>query len=357
MIPKRRACSFAFPGDLETRTGGYIYDKRLIGELRELDWSVDAVQLGDGFPHPSEETLEAAIQLLSAIPAGRPTIIDGLAFGALPTHGLSEVKAPILALVHHPLAMETGLAAGEAASFRINERANLAHARRVAVTSHTTARVLMSEYDVRPNRVVEAPPGVDRPTRARIKDRSGPKRILSVGSLTHRKGHDVLLQALARISDLDWRADIVGEARDPAVADALKRQADRLDLSDRVQFIGVADQQKLDELYARSDLFALATRYEGYGMVFAEAMVWGLPIVGCDAGAVGRTVPKSAGRLVRPDDPEAFASSLRDLLTKDAFYAHMQAGAEAAALELPTWRQTGEAIEGALLDILNAEGA
>ena len=102
--------AFAVPGDLSTPTGGYVYDRRIIAELPALGWTVDALDIGDGFPHPAQRTRAEARQRLAARPRGQLIVIDGLAFGVL-----AEARAlrspPLVALVHHPLALETGLRA------------------------------------------------------------------------------------------------------------------------------------------------------------------------------------------------------------------------------------------------------
>ena len=75
---------FAIPGDLDTQTGGYVYDRRMIAELRALGWRPEVLGLGDGFPRPNALTLAAATAHLSDVPKGRPIVIDGLAFGVMP---------------------------------------------------------------------------------------------------------------------------------------------------------------------------------------------------------------------------------------------------------------------------------
>ena len=114
-----RRVAFAVPGDLATPTGGYAYDRRMIGELERLGWSVDLINLGDGFPQPSRDERELAREWLMQIPAGVPIIIDGLAFGILPEVA-AELSSdhPLVALVHHPLASESGLSVTQAEDFR-----------------------------------------------------------------------------------------------------------------------------------------------------------------------------------------------------------------------------------------------
>ena len=76
--------AFAVPGDLNTPTGGYAYDRRMIAELRKLGWQVDVIGLGDGFPRPDAATKAAARDKLAGVPKDCPIVVDGLALGVLP---------------------------------------------------------------------------------------------------------------------------------------------------------------------------------------------------------------------------------------------------------------------------------
>jgi hypothetical protein len=113
--------AFAIPGDLSTPTGGYAYDRRVLAELAGLGWSIERIALGNDFPRPSPETLADAAASLTAVPAGQPILIDGLAFGAMPDVAAAlETTHPVIALVHHPLALETGLSAEDAEALRFS---------------------------------------------------------------------------------------------------------------------------------------------------------------------------------------------------------------------------------------------
>lgn len=341
-----RAAALAVPGDLTTLTGGYYYDRRLLEGLRALGRDITHIRLADAFPQPSSADQSEAANSLAAIPASCPIIIDGLAMGAMAHSTLALVKAPIVALVHHPLAEEGGLTPALRAQFLRSERDNLALAAHVIVTSPHTAELLRRRYGVASDSITVAVPGIDRP--AGVARPVDPPLILSVGTQIHRKGHDVLLRALARITERSWRAIIVGSARDSSHGAMLAKLLTESGLAGRVQLAGEVTPDKLESLYNEATVFALATRYEGYGIVFDEAMIHGLPVVSCATGAVSSTVAAGAGRLVNPDDPSAFAAALGQVLDDDGARCAMAAAAFAAGSQLPRWEDTARVVAGVL---------
>lgn len=340
---------FAFPGDLDTPTGGYAYDRRMIVELRELGWRPEVLSLGDGFPRPNALTKAAAKARLADVPKGRPIVIDGLAFGVLPeaAEALRETH-PLIALVHHPLALETGVAPGDALTLRESERAALACARGVIVTSPATARTLAREFGVPAERITVAEPGTDRVTLVPRKP-SGAVALLAVGAVVPRKGYDVLIEALAGLIDLPWRLTIVGDCgRDLPTVMRLKADIERHRLGPRVAIEDAVSDERLATLYAASDLFVLASHYEGFGMAYAEAIAHGLPVIGTTGGAIPDTVPASAGVLLPPGDAPALAAALRHLIEDTPARGQLAAGACAAADKLPTWRGSAEKFSQAI---------
>lgn len=346
----KRAAAFAIPGDINTVTGGYIYERRLLEELRNLGHDVTHIALGASFPDPTPDDMADAIAQLTALDPSRALILDGLVYGAIDPKGLDQVKAPIVAMIHHPLALETGLDPATREHLFATEKANLKMAQRVLVPSPHTAAILRGKYAVPGDKITIAQPGteVSGGTPAPV----DPPLILSVGLQHPRKGHDVLITALAEVRDLPWRAAIVGSIHDAPHAEALARLIKDLDLSDRVTLMGRVPQDVLDGLYATASIFALATRYEGYGMVFDEALSWGLPIVSCATGAVPDTVPKGAGLLVTPQRAGEFAGALGRLLTDVPLRKRMARAALKAGAALPTWQNTA-AVAGGVLDQLD----
>jgi glycosyltransferase involved in cell wall biosynthesis len=343
---------FAVPGSLDTPTGGYAYDRRIMAELRQLGWNVDYLDIGDGFPAPDEKTRSAARSLLSAIPVGEPIVLDGLALGVLPDVAAELARQhPLVALVHHPLALESGLTTERANALRRSERAALAEVREVVVTSPATAKLVVSDYGVPANHITVARPGND-PVLPSAREPNDVPHLLSVGAVVPRKGFDILVSALAALADVPWRLTIVGDlTRDPNQAAKLEVLISRHGLTDRIETIGTISPSLLAILFGKADLFVLASRFEGYGMAYAEALSHGLPVVGTTAGAIPDTIPKGAGLLVPPDEPAALAAALRSVIVDADRRRLLSEAALVAARTLPTWQQSAS-IFAATLDRL-----
>ncbi len=330
---------FAIPGDKDQRTGGFIYEARVLRVLNEIGCYTEHLQLPGSFPNPTQEDMAFTLNALHAVPEMRPIILDGLVFGAIDPEGLSQVKAPIIAMIHHPLGLETGLPTERAEFLLKNEAEALRHTARVVVPSPETARVLINQFNAKPELINIAPPGFDRPSVNRHP--IDPPLILSVGLLAPRKGHDTLLRALATIKDLEWQAIVVGKEHDQDTAKDLYNQSKTLGLSTRITFAGELDQDSLNDCFNSATLFALATRYEGYGMVLGEAMMFGLPIISCDVGAVAETVGDAA-ILTPSEDALAFGASLRLLLEDQDTRTRLARLSELRSKSLPSWHATGE---------------
>jgi glycosyltransferase involved in cell wall biosynthesis len=305
--------------------------------------------LPDRFPFPDAAALAATDAALADLPDGSRAVVDGLAFGAMPEVAARHAaRLDLTALVHHPLGLEIGLSEAASARLLASERLALRVARRVIVTSPLTARTLVADLGVPAPRITVALPGVDPAPATEVGDR--PRRLLCVGTLNPRKGHLVLLEALAALVDLEWRLVCAGSAeRDPATATAVRDAVGRLGLGDRVRLVGELDGSGLDAAYADADLLVSASFYEGYGMALTEALARGLPVVAAAGGAVPDTVPAGAGLLVPVGDSPALVAALRRALAEPGLHRRLREGALLVRERLPRWGDTAAAIERALL--------
>lgn len=333
-----RTAVFLLPGDWHTPTGGYTYDRRLAEGLAAQGWRIEPCVLPGDYPFPDAAARAAAAALMAALPDGALVIADGLAFGALPELAEAEAgRLRWLALVHHPLALETGLDRAARERLAATERRALATARHVVAVSAATAGALVADYGVPPDRITVVEPGTD-PAPLAVGSGGPGVALLCVATLTPRKGHAWLVEALAGLTDRAWTLDCVGSAvRDPACAAALRVAVEAAGLGGRVHLHGEVDAARLAAFYDRADLFVLPSFHEGYGMVCAEALARGLPVLTTTAGALPDTVPGAAGRRVPPGDTPALREALAELLDVPEARGALAAGARTVRAQLPDW--------------------
>jgi glycosyltransferase involved in cell wall biosynthesis len=312
--------------------------------LPGLGVDMSHIALPGSYPAPTIADLAETRRILANRPANSTLIVDGLAFGAMPADLVRDLKPPIVALVHHPLCLESGLDAARQAELRKSETEALAFAARVIASSGTTARTLATDFAVPSGRIVVAEPGAEQAARARGSG-GKPLRILAVGSVVPRKGYDVLIDALGPLRNLGWHLDIAGALdRSPGTVAALRALVAKNRLDGRVDFLGAVDDARLADLYDRADLFVLASHYEGYGMVLTEAMARGLPIVSTIGGAAAETVPDGAALKVETGSPRALAWVLGRVIEDARIRQGLSDAAWAAAASLPRWTDTAKRI-------------
>lgn len=333
---------FAIPGDIDTLTGGYGYDRRLIAELQGLDHTVKHLRLSNRFPLPDAEALADAAAIFAALPDHSTVLVDGLAYGVMDSIAVQHAtRLTIIALCHHPLMLEAGLTPAQAQQLFETEQRALHAAKAVIVTSAMTAKILTEQFAIPAAKITIALPGTDVQSFAPCSGK--PPVLLTLATLTRRKAHHVLIDALAQLQHLSWTARFVGGMEfDPEWFLLLKNKVADYGLEQRIVFVGNVTDSTAE--YAAADLFVLPSLFEGYGMVFAEALSFGLPIIAARAGAVPDVVPDSAGILVAPNDSTALAAALQKILTNKTLHQQFQAGAQTAAKNLPCWAETARTV-------------
>jgi len=334
--------TFIVPGPIEQITGGYLYDRRVIEGLRAAGRPVGLLELMGQFPDADWTAKASAASVLGVLGDGSAICIDGLALSAfedaLPA---AAGRLDIIVLVHHALALETGLGADEAARYAALERKLLPLCRGVLCPSPRSAADVAA-YGVPAERIAVVPPGTDRVAGiAAPVERDGPVRLLTVATLTPRKGHRLLIEALAALDRRDWQLTAIGSLeRDEETVSAVRALIAEQGLSPYIDLAGEWPPEELSTAYRAADLFVLPSYYEGYGMAYAEAMAHGLPVIGTDAGAIPETVPATAGILVPAGDRAALAGALDRMIGDGALRRTYAAGARAAAAGLVDWAET-----------------
>ena len=347
--------SFVISADYARRTGGWIYDHRLLQELAARGWRIREVTLPAGFPAPSPAARRQAAAAFAAIADGSVVLADQLCLGVLPEVAAAEAdRLRLVMIVHHPLALEGYHAGGGRAAFAHCERQALRHAAAVIATSANTARVLRADYAVAADRLVVAVPGVDPRPLARGSG-SSVLNLIAVGAVVPRKNHGLLLEALAGLKPLPWRLTVVGNlARAPDHVARLRAMIAACGLAGRVRLAGEVSEARLQRLWLAADLFTSASRHEGYGMAIAEAFAHGVPVVATYAGAAGAWVGRRGAKIVRDGSVAALRTALFEVIGARSQRGALRRGAVARRRSLPAWAATAAGVEGRLGQLLES---
>lgn len=337
-------------GRLDQLTGGYLYDRRIVEALRARGITVELHCLDGRFPEPDDIARASLERALASCTEGSLVVLDGLAANAMPE--VLEVhrhRLSLVALIHHPLGDEAGLDEAQQQRLLSLECRALEAVRGIIVTSAFTRRRLVA-LGAEADRISVVEPGI-APVALSPAD-GEPPRLLCIATLIPRKGQHLLIEALAALGEYPWHCDLIGDERDADYARALRELIEAKGLASRLTLHGALPPQALEAHWQRCDLFVLPSFYEGYGMVVAEALAHGLPVVTTTGGALADTLPPTAGLHVPPGDAPALAEALSTLLWHEGGrserYARLRAGAVAARDTLNDWPKAADAFRGAL---------
>jgi glycosyltransferase involved in cell wall biosynthesis len=330
--------AFVTVGDTSRLTGGYLYNARVLTSLLERGVEVEEIVLSGASPH---EQREAASQFSSGLNPRRfdVIVVDALARIVCAPHlDRWREERPVVAMVHEL----PSVAAPEDATDkeRTYEEPLLRSDRLISVSEH--GRSILEERGVPAARIRVVPPGFDRLQAGRVSSSSRDERVraLCVAQWIPRKGILDLVQAWALHERPGASLELIGETdADPAYEASVHAAVARApDASIIVS--GPVDDAALGRAYAAADLFVLPSRYEGYGVVYVEALAHGLPVIACDVGPVPELVGEEAALLVPPGDVEALSGALDLLLKVASLRDRMSAAARRRARRLPGWEDT-----------------
>jgi glycosyltransferase involved in cell wall biosynthesis len=335
-------------------SGGNVYDRRMCQGLTAAGWVVTEHVVPGRWPWPDAAAEEALTRCLAGLPDGALLLVDGLIASTVPAVLVPAAeRLRLVVLLHLPLG--SGPPGHDVADAWTRETAVLSAARSVVTTSAWTRDRLLTDYRLAPDRVHAVPPGVDPADRAPGTAAGG--ELLCVAAVTPLKGHDVLLAALARLTDLPWHCVCVGALdRDPEFVEQLHRQAKADRIDDRVSWAGPRTGKELDQAYAGADALVLASHAETYGMVVTEALARGLPVVASAVGGLPEALGCASdghrpGLLVPPGHPQALASALRAWLSDSGLRRDLRRVAEERRTTLSGWAVTAEQISGVLTGV------
>jgi len=305
----------------------------MVERLRASGWFIEICELDDEAATGSRRRYDA----LAGIPDDSFVVVDGLAL-----RDRSELfyahtgRLRLVALVHLPQGCDPTLAPEQRLGAAATESALLQRFAMVIVTGRVS-RAALVRYGAAANRVVLVEPGAD-PAAIATGSVDDAVNVLCVATVSATKGHERLIQALARIRHLRWHLTCAGSlTRDIETARRVSRMIAAEGLEDRVTLTGELKEAALDRCYGGADVFALATQFETYGMAVAEALAHGVPVVSTRTGAIEELVGTQAGIVVEPGDDSAFGAALDTVIGDSEFRHRLRAGAIRARARLRTW--------------------
>ena len=352
MIPPKHTILFVVPGVIQRQTGGSIYNRKLADSLVERGFQLDVVTVPDLPYVPGLLACSVVSPLLLLCLARRKydvVIEDGWAH---PTTLLFNLvcwlsgRVRLVVIVHQVRCRAMKPPARYIV--RIAEQLALRSARLIV----TVSRFICSDVERllgSSGHTLVAPPG-SAPLSGVVPEpgetESTPLRLLFVGNCTRLKGLDHLIAALGMLRDLPLKLDVVGDITfEPRYFKKLVRHAGALGVSDRVTFHDAVAREDLGRFYSRADIFTFPSLYEGFGIVLAEAMHAGLPIVATRTGPAGEILHEGENALiVPPADSAALAHAIRTLASDPDMREEFARRSRELASSLPTWKQTCDSI-------------
>jgi glycosyltransferase involved in cell wall biosynthesis len=350
-------------GSLDTMSGGYLYDRKLVAYLRRQGDTVEVVSLPwrNYFAHLSDN-------FRFRLPANFDALIeDELNHPSLLIANSGPHPCPVIGLVHNLRSAEPR-PGWQNAFYRLVEQRYLNSVDGFIFNSATTREAVHALVEADKPRLV-ATPGGDRlgslsPDAIRARAAGpGPLRLLFLANVTPLKGLHVLLEAMVkehttlRAQSSAFSLDVVGSpAVDSKYAKEMQRFAVVNGLSSMVRFHGILDGRALIEKLKQAQVLVVPSSYEGFGISYLEGMAFGLPVIGTTAGAIPQLITDGEnGYLITPGDSVTLAKRLRGLASDRGLLVRLSLNARKRFDEFPTWDQAAGSIRDFLLQMITSK--
>ena len=266
---------FVYPGNINAKTGGYIYEKNILEYAKLSNINIRTIALSENYPFPTNNDTKYFLKILDKIHPDSKIIIDGLALEGMYSIFKKILTYNIIALIHHPLYFE--FKGHQSKKFLRLEKENFKKISKFLVTSKNTKDLLINEFKIKNNKISVVEPGIERLEKHNFKN-NNKIHFLTCGSIISRKNYLFLLKVLKPLDN--FILDIVGDtSRDISYYKNLKNFITKNSMKRKIIFHGSISDKKLAKLYSKTDCYISVSKYEGFGMSLANALIIKKPII------------------------------------------------------------------------------
>jgi glycosyltransferase involved in cell wall biosynthesis len=362
---KKMRIGLVIYGHLDSRTGGFLYDSRLVETLTAHGDEVEILSQ-PWLPYPLRLLHNEDGGFLEKMISGNYDVIlqdemNHPSLFAMNYRFKQRSQVPVVSIVHH-LKVSEKTTIFQRDLLKIFEKRYLETIDRFIFNSQTTQKEVTQLLNSEPIGMVAYPGkdllngGMDQEEIEYRCLRLHPVRIVFAGNLITRKGLALAIKALVQVKDLAWTFEIIGDLHaDMQHTRYLKNLVMDLGLEDRIFFRGRMEPAQLFEQFRKSQILLSPAQYEGFGITFVEAMGCGLPVISLKVGAAPEVIADGeTGILVPPDDVDSLSSAIRRLLENEELFVKMSLAARKRFDQFPTWSESMNSIRDFLLGVVNS---
>ncbi len=350
-------------GSLDTISGGYLYDRKLVEYLHEqgdeveiisLPWRNYGRHLGDNLSMDLERRLKALkVHILLQDELNHPSLFW------MNQRLQNKLPYPVVSVVHH-LRSNEYRPEWQNAIYREIESSYLRSVGGLIFNSQTTRKAvegligeLTGHWEVAYPAGDRFKPSISETEIEKRASEPGPLRVLFIGNVIQRKALRILIEALTLLVKKDWRLTAVGSLQvEPGYVKKVYRQIELEQVADRVTLTGAVSDAELAELLLTHQVLVVPSSYEGFGIVYREGMSFGLPAIGTTGGGASEIITHHQdGFLIEPGDASYLAELLHGLQADRALLTEMSLAARKRYLAQPTWEQTAQVARNFLSEL------
>lgn len=353
---------FVMLGKKDFRSGGYIFNFRMVEYLRNIDYNVRVIHfrtVPKGLP---EHWFKASRYVCSTAAEFKPNlIVASKSYQYLPLLRLRNMftGVPVLYLMHH-MEWKDRRNRIKSTLYRLYVRWLLGMADKVWTNSRNSS-VELQKAGISKKRIEILNPGFNKP-KVKLpdrRDRSGPVKFVSVGCIAPRKAQKTLVEACSLFEKGTFTMEFVGSTEsDPGYTATIRKAITELGMEDSIRLTGKLDAGELTEKLLNADVMVHSARWEAFGISVAEGMWLGLPVIASNVAALPELVRNGVnGLLVEPDSVSGFSDAMEFMIRNEEQRIEMGSRSREIAATMNDWHETEKQFAELVVDVLEVKGS